>query len=68
MRKITTQKDYGIVKNQVEVIIKEATQKGKTESDKDNAYTRKIVELNKKRVCNTSVRLKNEGYQKGLLE
>lgn len=42
MQKITTQKDYDIVKNQVETLIKEATQKGMLESDLDNFYTRKI--------------------------
>lgn len=48
MQKITTQKDYDIVKNQVEALIKEATQKGMLESGMDNFYTSKVSELSRK--------------------
>lgn len=42
MQKITTYKDYDIVKNQEEAPIKKATQKGMLESGMDNDYTRKL--------------------------
>lgn len=49
MQKITTQKDYDIVKNQVGALIKEAAQKGMLESGMDNFYTSKISELSRKK-------------------
>lgn len=44
-QQITTQKDYYIIKNQVETLIKEATLKKMLEPDMDNEYTRKIADL-----------------------
>ncbi len=48
IQKITTQKDYDRVKNQVDALINEATQKGILEPDMDNEYTRNIAELSRK--------------------
>lgn len=48
IQKITTQEEYERVKQQVESLINEATQKGMLESDMDNEYTRKIAEFSRK--------------------
>lgn len=47
MQKITTQEKYDKIKQQVESLINEATQKGMLEPDMDNEYTRKIAELSR---------------------
>lgn len=47
-QKITTQEEYDNVKQQVEKLINEATEKGILESEMDNDYTRKIAELSRK--------------------
>lgn len=47
-QRITTQNEYDIVRQQVEQLIAEATQKGMLEPDMDNEYTKKIAELCRK--------------------
>jgi antitoxin component HigA of HigAB toxin-antitoxin module len=45
--KLTTKKEYNKVKNLVESLIAEATEKGMLEPEMDNEYTRKISDLSK---------------------
>lgn len=46
-KKITTQKEYDDVRERVEQLINEATQKGMIEPEMDNEYTREIAQLSK---------------------
>lgn len=45
--KLTTKQEYDKVKNLVESLIAEATEKGMLEPEMDNEYTRKISDLSK---------------------
>ena len=45
MDKITTRKQYDKVKEKVDLLIAEATEKGMLEPDMDNDYTREIARL-----------------------
>ena len=45
--KLTTKQEYNKVKNLVESLIAEATEKGMLEPEMDNEYTRKISDLSK---------------------
>lgn len=45
--KLTTKQEYNKVKNLVESLIAEATEKGMLELEMDNEYTRKISDLSK---------------------
>ena len=46
-KKITTQREYDDVRERVEQLINEATQKGMIEPEMDNEYTREIAQLSK---------------------
>lgn len=46
-KRLNTRQEYNAVKNRVEQLIVEATEKGMLESDMDNEYTREIALLSK---------------------